>query len=44
MLIVISYTNPEPIFRQIIDQIKTAITTGELEVGEKLALYPGNGL
>lgn len=36
MLIVISYTNPEPIFRQIIDQIKTAITTGELEVGEKL--------
>lgn len=36
MLIVISYTNPEPIFRQIIDQVKTAITTGELAGGEKL--------
>lgn len=36
MLIVISYTNPEPIFRQIINQLRTAITTGELESGEKL--------
>lgn len=36
MLIVISYTNPEPIFRQIIAQLKTAITTGELIAGEKL--------
>ena len=36
MLIVISYTNPEPIFRQIIQQVKTAITTGEIKAGEKL--------
>ena len=36
MLIVISYTNPEPIFRQIISQIKTAITTNDLKAGEKL--------
>ncbi len=36
MLIVISYSNPEPIFRQIINQIKTAITTGDLEAGKKL--------
>ena len=36
MLIVISYTNPEPIFRQIQNQIRTAITTGEIDTGEKL--------
>ncbi|MBN2047465.1 MAG: GntR family transcriptional regulator [Anaerolineaceae bacterium] len=36
MFIVISYTNPEPIFRQIIEQIKTAIALGELPAGEKL--------
>jgi GntR family transcriptional regulator len=36
LLIVISYSNPEPIFRQIISQIKTAITTGDLNAGEKL--------
>jgi GntR family transcriptional regulator len=36
MLIVISYTNPEPIFRQIIEQIKIAIATGDLKEEEKL--------
>ena len=36
MLIVISYTNPEPIFRQIISQVKNAITTGKVPTGEKL--------
>ncbi|NSW52831.1 MAG: GntR family transcriptional regulator [Anaerolineae bacterium] len=36
MLIVISYTNPEPIFRQIMEQIKIAIASGDLKEEEKL--------
>ena len=36
MLIVISYNNPEPIFRQIMEQIKIAIAAGDLKENEKL--------
>ena len=36
MFIVISYTNPEPIFRQIMDQLRAAITTSKLKPGEQL--------
>ncbi len=36
MLIIISYTIPEPISRQIIDQLKISIMIGYLEIGEKL--------
>ncbi|MBN1164416.1 MAG: GntR family transcriptional regulator [Candidatus Krumholzibacteriota bacterium] len=36
MFIVISHTNPDPMYVQVMEQVKDAVARGELQTGEKL--------
>ncbi len=36
MFIALSQSNPDPMYKQITDQIKNAVATGELKPGDKL--------
>ena len=36
MFIVLSTSNPDPMYKQVTDQIKNAVASGELKTGDKL--------
>ena len=43
MNIILSSSNSQPIYEQIVTQIKAMIMSGELKPKDPLPLYPGSG-